>query len=201
MELKEKIISQSLSLFISRGVRPVNMDEVSSKLGISKKTLYLHVDNKSDLVFQSFSCLLNELKNAFLTICSEDKNAIDELYEMDEKIVLLFRSTHVSLISELKKHYLESWELVEDFKKNFLFNLIENNIKKGIHQNLYRSNLNTTVITKIFINRSENLVDSQLFIDLDIDLRERLKEHRIYHIRGIASLKGIQYLEEKSEIW
>jgi AcrR family transcriptional regulator len=201
MELKEKIISQSLSLFISRGVRPVNMDEVSSKLGISKKTLYLHVDNKSDLVFQSFSCLLNELKNAFLTICSEDKNAIDELYEMDEKIVLLFRSTHVSLISELKKHYLESWELVEDFKKNFLFNLIENNIKKGIHQNLYRSNLNTTVITKIFINRSENLVDSQLFIDLDIDLRERLKEHRIYHIRGIASLKGIQYLEEKLEIW
>ena len=201
MELKEKIISQSLSLFISRGVRPVNMDEVSSKLGISKKTLYLHVDNKSDLVFQSFSCLLNELKNAFSTICSEDKNAIDELYEMDEKIVLLFRSTHVSLISELKKHYLESWELVEDFKKNFLFNLIENNIKKGIHQNLYRSNLNTTVITKIFINRSENLVDSQLFIDLDIDLRERLKEHRIYHIRGIASLKGIQYLEEKLEIW
>lgn len=200
MEIKEKIISQSLFLFVNRGVRSVNMDEVSSQLGISKKTLYLHVDNKSDLVYQSFSFLLNELKNSFSAICTEDKNAIDELCEMDEKIVLLFKSMHVSLISELKKYYLESWELVEVFKKKFLYKLVEKNFTKGIHQNLYRSNINISVISNVFVNRSEHLVESQDKMVLNIDLEEILKEHRIYHIRGIASLKGIQYLEEKIEV-
>jgi hypothetical protein len=177
------------------------MDEVSSNLGISKKTLYLYVDNKSDLVFQTFSLQCHELKKSLSSTCSQDKNAIDELYEMDEKIFLLFKSMHVSLISELKKYYTESWELIEDFKTNFLLNLIETNIKKGVHQNLYRKDLNSYVISKIFINRCESLVDGQIYADLDIDLREVLKEHRTYHVRGIASLKGTQYLEEKLEIW
>lgn len=201
MELKEKIISQSLLLFINRGVRSVNMDEVSSNLGISKKTLYLYVDNKSDLVFQAFSLQCHNLTNSLSSICSDDKNAIDELYEIDEMIFLLFKSMHISLVGELKKYYIESWELVEDFKTNFLFNLIEKNIKKGISQSLYRENLNSNVISKIFINRCESLVDGLLFADLAIDLREILKEHRIYHVRGIASLKGTQHLEEKLEIW
>lgn len=201
MDIKEKIISQSLLLFINRGVRSVNMDEVSSNLGISKKTLYLYVNNKSDLVFQTFSLQCENLKATFSSICNKDKNAIDELYEMDEMIILLFKSMHVSLISELKKHYLETWEVIEDFKTNFLFNLIEANIKKGIRQNLYRQNLNSHVMSKIFINRCESLVDGQLYTDLNIDLRDILKEHRTYHVRGIASLKGTQHLEEKLEIW
>ncbi|MDA8956009.1 TetR/AcrR family transcriptional regulator [Flavobacteriales bacterium] len=201
MDIKEKIISQSLLLFINRGVRSVNMDEVSSNLGISKKTLYLYVNNKSDLVFQTFSLQCENLKTTFSSICNKDKNAIDELYEMDEMIILLFKSMHVSLISELKKRYLETWEVIEDFKTNFLFNLIEANIKKGIRQNLYRQNLNSHVMSKIFINRCESLVDGQLYTDLNIDLRDILKEHRTYHVRGIASLKGTQHLEEKLEIW
>lgn len=201
MDIKEKIISQSLLLFINRGVRSVNMDEVSSNLGISKKTLYLYVNNKSDLVFQTFSLQCENLKATFSSICNKDKNAIDELYEMDEMIILLFKSMHVSLISELKKHYLETWEVIEDFKTNFLFNLIKANIKKGIRQNLYRQNLNSHVMSKIFINRCESLVDGQLYTDLNIDLRDILKEHRTYHVRGIASLKGTQHLEEKLEIW
>lgn len=201
MDIKEKIISQSLLLFINRGVRSVNMDDVSSNLGISKKTLYLYVNNKSDLVFQTFSLQCHDLKHSLSSICSQDKNAIDELFEMDEKIYLLFKSIHVSLISELKKYYLESWELIEDFKTNFLLNLIETNIKKGIRQNLYRQDLNSNVISKIFINRCESLVDGQIYVDSDIGLREVLKEHRTYHVRGIASLKGTQHLEEKLEIW
>ena len=201
MDLKEKIIFQSLLLFVEKGVRSVNMDEISSHLGISKKTLYLYVDNKSDLVFQAFSLQCENLKSSFAVVVGQEKNAIDELYEMDEMIFLLFQSIHISLISELKKYYLESWKFIEEFKTNFLFNLIKSNIKKGISQNLYRDNLNTFVISKIFINRCESLVDAQLYSGLDIDLRELLKEHRIYHVRGIASLKGIQHLEEKLKIW
>ena len=53
MEIKEHIIQQSLSLFLKKGVKQVNMDEVATNLGISKKTLYVHFDNKQDLVHHS----------------------------------------------------------------------------------------------------------------------------------------------------
>ena len=66
MEVKEHIIQQSLSLFLKKGVKQVNMDEVATNLGISKKTLYVHFDNKQDLVhhcFQKHNDLVSEMIN------------------------------------------------------------------------------------------------------------------------------------------
>ena len=49
MEKKERIINGALELFMRMGVKSVNMDDVASHLGMSKKTLYQFVQNKSDL--------------------------------------------------------------------------------------------------------------------------------------------------------
>lgn len=62
METKERIISESIQLFIHRGVRSVNMDEISSQLGISKKTLYQYFSNKQELVFVAFEHLLLKMR-------------------------------------------------------------------------------------------------------------------------------------------
>jgi hypothetical protein len=120
---------------------------------------------------------------------------------MDEKISFLFHSMNPALISELKKYYNESWELVENLKQSFLFELIESNIEKGIKQKLYRDDLNAALISKLFINRSEYLLDGNYIKNQAHDLRETLKDHRIYHVRGIASSLGLKYLEEKLDIW
>ena len=55
MEVKEHIIQQSLSLFLKKGVKQVNMDEVATNLGISKKTLY--VQGRQNPTFQQFSSI------------------------------------------------------------------------------------------------------------------------------------------------
>ena len=51
MEQKEKeILLKSADLFTKYGIKSMTMDDISQQLGISKKTLYLYVDNKKDLV-------------------------------------------------------------------------------------------------------------------------------------------------------
>ena len=47
MEKKERIIKGALELFLQAGVKSINMDDVSTHLGISKKTLYKVVSNKA----------------------------------------------------------------------------------------------------------------------------------------------------------
>ena len=46
MSKKEKIVNGALELYMRLGVKSVNMDEVATNLGISKKTLYVYFDNK-----------------------------------------------------------------------------------------------------------------------------------------------------------
>ena len=47
------------------------------------------------------------------------------------------------------------------------------------------------------MTRIDALVDNDIFPLTEYDFKELLKENRIYHIRGIASEKGINYLEKK----
>ncbi|MCB9225953.1 MAG: helix-turn-helix transcriptional regulator [Chitinophagales bacterium] len=50
MSQEIEIINKATELFFQYGVRSVTMDDLSKDLGISKKTLYQFVQNKSDLV-------------------------------------------------------------------------------------------------------------------------------------------------------
>ena len=52
LEPKDSLIQRATSVFMRLGVRTVNMADVSSELGISKKTLYKYVSNKRDLILQ-----------------------------------------------------------------------------------------------------------------------------------------------------
>ena len=47
------------------------------------------------------------------------------------------------------------------------------------------------------ISRIDTLVNDEIFPLTHYDFRKLLREIRIYHIRGIATLKGINYLEQK----
>jgi len=48
--MKEKIIKKSEELFLTLGFRNVTMDDIATGLGISKKTIYAHFSNKTELV-------------------------------------------------------------------------------------------------------------------------------------------------------
>ena len=48
--LKEKILIKAIDLFINYGFKSVTMDDIASEMHISKKTIYSHFNNKTELV-------------------------------------------------------------------------------------------------------------------------------------------------------
>ena len=197
MEIKEHIIQQSLSLFLKKGVKQVNMDEVATNLGISKKTLYVHFDNKQDLVhqcFQKHNDLVSEMIN---NLAVQFENAIDELFAIDESCSLVMKQTNPYLLGELKRYYPNTWALIEQLKQKVLFNILKNNLNNGIEQGFYRKDIDVDIIAKLMISRIDALVNDEIFPLTQYDFRKLLTEIRIYHLRGISTLKGINYLEQK----
>jgi len=197
MEIKEHIIQQSLSLFLKKGVKQVNMAEVANNLGISKKTLYVHFDNKQDLVhhcFQRHNDLVSEMIN---TLAAQFENAIDELFAIDESCSLVMKQTNPYLLGELKRYYPNTWALIEQLKQKVLFDIMKNNLNNGVEQGIYRKDIDVNIIAKLMISRIDVLVNDEIFPLTQYDFRKLLTEIRIYHLRGISTLKGINYLEQK----
>ena len=190
MKKKEEIVDGALGLFTRMGVKSVNMDEVATNLGISKKTLYVHFNNKQDLVQHCFQKHYDLVSEMIYATASQFDNAIDELFAIDESCSLVMKQTNPYLLGELKRYYPNTWALIDQLKQKVLFDILKNNLNIGIEQEIYRNEIDVNIIAKLMISRIDALINDELFPLTDYDFRKLLTENRIYHIRGLQLPKA-----------
>ena len=195
-----KILLKAEELFLLNGVRNTTMDDLATALGISKKTLYLSVSNKEDLVYKAFEYHMEQEKSFVTEICQNSANAIDEMFEIGKLVTRHVRNMNPTVIYDVKKYYPEAWALLDEYKNTFIYAHILENIKKGIKQGYYRGDFNPDIIAKLYSAKADCVVDQQLFPFTDYTIISIYNEYLRYHIRGISSEKGLKYMEQLKTI-
>lgn len=179
------------------GIKSLTMDEIARQLGVSKKTIYKYVADKNELVRRVVEFHQKEEQAAIQAICSSDNNAIDELFDISSHISEMLTHMHPSVHFDLERFHPDAWELLISCQQEQVYACIFENLEKGKKQKLYRTDLNSDVIAKIYIAKLDVVFDGELFpVDKYKFVSVYLEFFR-YHIRGIASEKGLQYLIEK----
>jgi len=200
MDIKKKeILEQSLKLFMRLGIKSLTMDDVATQLRMSKKTLYEHFTDKNDLVEQAVAAVCCFHRDTINAICERGLNAIDENEEITKFIVGQIGSMHPSVQFDLQKYHPKAWEIMEQREKEDIYTCVSTNLRKGIADGLYREDLDMEVITRLYIARIDSTWDGRVFPSDRFNLSDVLWKHFEYHIRGIASKKGIAYLEKKAK--
>lgn len=179
------------------GIRSVNMDDVARNLRISKKTLYKFVSHKADLLARCFDIVHEEEDQAITSICSSGVNAIDEMFEIAHFVVGMLKGLHPSIHFDMEKFYPEVWQKMTKQRDEKVYECMHANITKGIEEGLYRGDINADIISKIYITKLDAIFDGELFPPEQTSFEAVYLEFFRYHIRGIASEKGIEYLVDK----
>lgn len=197
---KERILVTAERMFMKFGIKSVSMDDLARDLGISKKTLYQSIENKEDLIRQMVEERIRMDKEACGAAREQSSNALEEILVIGRNVVRELREMPDQVIFELKKYYRTTFQLFEDFHKEFIFKTIKENVERGIREGLYREDLNSEVIAKLYVGKNMMIVDEESF-PLDKYHRDELfQEHFKYHIRGIASLRGLKLLDKYSNL-
>ncbi|MCT4623792.1 MAG: TetR/AcrR family transcriptional regulator [Schleiferiaceae bacterium] len=197
-ETHRKIIEESVQLFLKFGVRSVTMDDVSRELGISKKTLYKYVSNKTELVDQGVKITFKKVMEDLKAISDKTENAIDELFTVDEYFDDMMRTQHPAMLYQLKKYHAETFGWLDKSKVKFILDTTRKNLKKGTEQGYYRTDINHDYIAYIYLAHSLLMEsDNDSIPETVCESSEFHREHVLYHIRGIASPKGLEYLKQK----
>ena len=196
---EQQIIDQAHKVFMRLGIRSVNMDDIAQHLRISKKTLYQYVKDKHDLVQKVAQYSCTQHHEAITAICELGLNAIDEQFEIAKFIAGKIGEMHTSIHFDLQKYHPEAWDLLERTQKTEIYQCVTRNMEKGIAEGLYRDDLNIPVIAKIYMARFDAVFDGELFPETEYNFQDIIWEVYRYHIRGIASDKGVKYLMKKVE--
>jgi AcrR family transcriptional regulator len=195
----ENILERVGELYYKYGIKSVTMDDVARELGISKKTLYKHVENKNDLVSKVLDYLLEQKNCAFKELLSKNLNAIEELLEVGVYIVKTIMDYNPSTQYDLKKYYPEQYTKFHAVRKDRMHQSILRNIEKGKDQGLYRIELDNEIIAKIQTSRFIHMSSDEFFDRNEMLKPQYVMELFIYHIRGIANKKGLEVLEKTLE--
>ncbi len=189
------ILTKVGELYNKYGIKSVTMDDVARELGISKKTLYIYVENKNDLVSKVLDYQLENKNCAFSDIIKKEQNAIEQLLEVGIYIIKSIADYNSSTLYDLKKYYPELSHKLHEERKKRMFDAIMGNIEKGKNEGLFRTDLNTEIIAKIQTSRFINMSSGDFFEKDNMMEPKYIMELFIYHIRGIANNKGIDVLE------
>lgn len=198
-EIQSKILAQAFELFTKYGIRNVSMDNIAAEMGISKKTLYQHIDNKADLLHKAMEMHLQNECSIADSISHTANNAIEEMLGIADHVCRQLNMMLPSAIYELKKYYPESWELLEKHRSEYIYGCILKNIQKGIEQGLYRPDVRPELIARFYIAKSRVIVEDDLLLKTEYQPVEVLLEMLQYHIYGIATHEGVAYFQKNIE--
>lgn len=193
--MEETILKKASEMFLNYGFKSVTMDDIAGDLGVSKKTIYKFFKNKEVLVDKSTELIHQNIQEKIKDVCAEKYNAIQENFEIKRKMDSLFKKLGDSPSFQLKKYYPQTFCKIVDKRKDSFKNFIFNNIEKGISEGLYRKEIQKEMIVRLYFLLSTGIYASEEFTN-----KRNVKSIAIeYHIRAIATPKGVKELEKQLE--
>ncbi len=190
------LIEKARELYYKYGIKSITMDDVARESGISKKTLYQFVKNKTGLVEKVVDFEIRKRTGESNKLHKSKLNAIEELFEVNRHINHVLEKHNPSMHYDLRKYYPVIFKRLQESKRDGMFKSIVKNLENGKKEGLYRKEIDNEIIARIQVARAENVVESSYVSIRDYTSRKFFSEIFIYHIRGIANSKGIKFLED-----
>ncbi len=191
-----RVLFTSIELFLQFGVKSVNMDQIASSCGISKKTLYKLVKNKEDLLEKAFeqaaAFMKAELEEA---ISSVGGNAIDQLFAMERFAEVHMRDDKDRLLHQLEHYYPSIANGMKAKREEIVFTVTKSNLERGILEGLYHKDLHVDHISLLYYGHVLAVYEGVISNE-HIKLDQLRKTSLRYHIRGIATANGLEYLNQ-----
>ena len=196
MENKERILLKAHELFNRYGIRSVSMDDIAAQLGMSKKTLYQYYADKDELVNAVFSGIIDHNKKECTGCRSNGENAIHEVFLSFDMLEGMLSEMNPSILFDMQKYHPSAFRKFEDYRNNFLYGLIRENIERGIKEELYRSDVDVEILTRYRLFSIMISFDSDVFPANKTKLvyiEQQLLEHYLW---GLATNKGQKLIQK-----
>ncbi len=199
MSIRSQIIQKSLNFFMRYGIKSVSMDDIARELGMSKKTLYQHVKDKKELVYLTFKHHLNKDEAFCEAMMESTDNAIQQLLDLGKHLVDHFQQMNPSTMFDVQKYYPSCWKLFHRHKNEYILNHVQTNITMGKQEGLYREELNTEIISRLYIHMVDASVNPDIFPEKEFNQIEIFMQMFDYHLHALMTEKGRAYFETHKE--
>ncbi|GEO06264.1 TetR family transcriptional regulator [Adhaeribacter aerolatus] len=192
-EVKERIVARAFDLFRQYGIKTISMADIAVDLGISKKTLYKWFSDKDELVAETVTAYLQEVKN----ICTgAADNPVEEFCSAINLSIQRLLHLHTAFFYDLKKYYQPAYQIWLQYKQEHIVQLFQDNFLRGVQSGLYRSDLNPDVTARLYVGQLQSIYYSDLFPPAEYNRQETYQQNLKHFVLGLVSKEGYKILSQ-----
>jgi hypothetical protein len=191
------ILAKIRVILINDGVAHLNIGNVSEKLGISVGELKNYFDSDHDLISKLLAFERRGFSIIFDEYNFEDVNAIDIMMTVSKELAQKYDYITPAYSTEVKDHYPDIYEEHFEKRRDFIFEKIQINLRKGISQGWYRSDLSIELISRLYMTRLMDMHNPEFFPPEKFSFETLFELMFDNLIRSIATEKGLKYYQQK----
>lgn len=195
-----RILSAADDLFNRYGIKSVTMDDISRSLGMSKKTIYQHFEDKNQLVLTLVQRTIEEHQTKYNEATKSARNAVEEIVRMMQFTSDTFSRANPNKFYDLQKYHPAGWQLFRQYKEEIVMNQVIANLEKGRKQGLYRTDFSIKILARLRLEEIEMAMHPQYYTDDRLSMHEVQVQLLDHYLHGICTLKGHKLLNKYKQL-
>ena len=163
----ERIIAAARRHFFTHGFRSVTMDDLAEELGMSKKTLYVSFQGKSDLLRAVLLDKFREVEADLERLTSEFPT--DALAALQQLLACMRRHTEEiqpPFVRDIRREAPEMFKLVERRRRELIQRYFGKFFIQGRRAGIIRKDIPTKVIIETLLGATEAVMNPQKISEL-----------------------------------
>lgn len=188
--MKDRILNSAREQFYKYGVKRITMDDIARQLGISKKTIYQEYEDKNTLLMDLAKVDIKKHTDQIEQTAKIAVNAVDEIVKTMKYMSETFAQINPTMLYDLQKYHINAWKHYEAFKTNCVTTVVQKNMKRGIKEELYRSDIDIKILTQLRIIEMEFSLNHDFYNQHQFEFVKVQLELIKHFLFGIATLKG-----------
>ena len=192
---KERIIEHARARFFLDGFARVSVEEITSELGMSKKTFYKYFDRKEELVNEIVARMLGEAELKVQGIMAMNAPFPAKLDSLMKLVGIVFKTISKNMLRDLQMYIPGAWEKIQEFRRQRILTTWATLIDEGKRTGYVRSEISQRVFLLALYATIENILNPTVLANEPFSADEALQSIVTIFLRGILTPDAAQALQ------
>lgn len=197
--LKEELVAAISELFLTFGLRSTSMDDISTRLKISKKTLYQIFENKDDVVEQVVFYRLEKRREENTPDELSRMTPVQFLYNIKKHILTDLNTQLPANYFDIKKYHPEVFGRILAEEAKFMEALMDVMLRRGVAEGFLREDTDMKLQTYLLTKQFSFFKEQELAKEVEYPMAELVSVIIDNFILSIATDQGRKELKKMKQ--
>lgn len=184
-----------VGLMMEKGLKSTTMDEIASRLQMSKRTLYEIFGSKSEMLRRVLAEIADKHQEFIHSTFENAENALDAMLKIFMEHRDMMKRVNVNFFRDMDRFYKDERKCYDEQGRTRHDEMMKV-FELGVSQGMFRADADYDVQARIMTLQMESLKRMEEFFPPDIELIRVYDAIILGFLRSIASPKGMKILDD-----